>query len=322
MRCKNICGDSVNHFINLKVSVISTILISIVIFSSSMVWGQATLLIPPGATWKYLDDGSDQGKTWRSPAFDDSAWLEGPAELGYGDSDEATVVSYGPDPSDKYAATYFRHSFNIPSDAPIYDNLTLSIKRDDGATVYLNGSEVYRTNMPAGAATYTTLAVSGVGGSGETTFYNTSIDHSLLVDGTNVIAVEIHQSNVASSDISFDLALLVDALQCEIEMSQAVYTAGDTVTAQVFSIANNGIGSASLEWKVWLGTPFGSPISIVNMGANGTFVLPQGYNLDLGPLSLFSAAILPAGFYEFSARLLDPTTGETLCDDLNVFEIQ
>src|SRR5262245_10558647 len=50
------------------------------------------VLVPAGATWRYLDDGSDPGITWRSAAFDDAAWRFGPAQLGYGDSDEATAI--------------------------------------------------------------------------------------------------------------------------------------------------------------------------------------------------------------------------------------
>ena len=53
-------------------------------------------LIQTGAVWKYLDNGSDQGVAWRASAFDDSAWKAGPAELGYGDGGEKTVVIDGP----------------------------------------------------------------------------------------------------------------------------------------------------------------------------------------------------------------------------------
>ena len=62
--------------------------------------------IPTGDIWKYLDNGSNQGTGWRVLGFNDSGWASGPAELGYGDSGqnrpEATVVSYGPDSSNKY----------------------------------------------------------------------------------------------------------------------------------------------------------------------------------------------------------------------------
>jgi len=50
-------------------------------------------LLPAGSTWKYLDNGSDQGTAWQAPDFNDSAWASGPAQLGYGDGDEATVIN-------------------------------------------------------------------------------------------------------------------------------------------------------------------------------------------------------------------------------------
>ena len=82
--------------------------------------------------------------------------------------------------------------------------------RDDGAVVYLNGTEVFRSNMPTnGAITFTTLASTNVGGGDETTnSYSTLLSPGLLLNGTNLLAVEIHQSSGGSSDISFDLELL------------------------------------------------------------------------------------------------------------------
>ena len=52
-------------------------------------------LVPTGAAWRYLDNGSDQGTAWREPGFNDASWESGNAQLGYGDGDEQTVVSYG-----------------------------------------------------------------------------------------------------------------------------------------------------------------------------------------------------------------------------------
>ena len=122
-------------------------------------------MIPPGSTWKYLDDGSNQGTAWHAIGFNDSTWKSGPAQLGYGDGDEATVVSYGPDPNYKYVTTYFRKSFTVANPATITD-LTLQLIRDDGAVVYLNGTEIYRNNMPSGTISYNTLASSAIGGDG------------------------------------------------------------------------------------------------------------------------------------------------------------
>src|SRR6266480_4213425 len=75
------------------------------------------ILVPTGSVWKYLDNGSNQGIAWRAPAFNDSSWASGPAQLGYGDGDEATVVSYGPSSSNKYITTYFRRVFSVKNAA-------------------------------------------------------------------------------------------------------------------------------------------------------------------------------------------------------------
>jgi len=183
-----------------------TLIDSYTIHSSPQVTGDSTL-VPAGATWKYLDDGSNQGTGWRGNAFNDASWSSGPAQLGYGDGDEATVVSYGPNANNKYVTTYFRHEFEV-ADTSIYSSLTLSVLRDDGAVVYLNGGEVYRTIMPTGTITYSTPASSAISGADENTFYDTTIDPGNLRNGTNVIAVEIHQANSTSSDISIDVKLV------------------------------------------------------------------------------------------------------------------
>src|SRR6185295_19377080 len=95
-----------------------------------------TTLISYGSNWKYLDNGSNQGTAWKAVSFSDATWRTGNAELGYGDGDETTVVRYGSSASLKYVTTYFRKSFSIAT-ASAYSGLSLSIKRDDGAVVYI-----------------------------------------------------------------------------------------------------------------------------------------------------------------------------------------
>ncbi len=164
-------------------------------------------LIPLGSTWRYLDNGSNQSSTWRQPGFDDSVWATGPGQLGYGDGDEATIVAKGPSGGPRYITTYFRKAFNIGNPAAI-TSLKLNLLRDDGAVVYLNGAEIFRSNMPAGSTGFSTLAASPIAGSAETKFVAATLSPARLVSGTNVVAVEIHQDDPWSSDISFDLELL------------------------------------------------------------------------------------------------------------------
>jgi Lamin Tail Domain/CotH kinase protein/Chitobiase/beta-hexosaminidase C-terminal domain/PA14 domain len=173
-----------------------------------------TTFVPKGSVWKYLDNGSDQGVAWIARAFNDTSWKSGPAPLGYGDANgqwPATTNSYGPDPNNKYITTYYRRGFSVSSPASA-TNLVVSVQRDDGVLVYLNGAPIFTNNMPAGPITYLTTALVAVGGTDETTFYTQAVDPALLVSGTNVLAAEIHQANGTSSDIIFDLDLSGQAL--------------------------------------------------------------------------------------------------------------
>jgi PKD repeat protein len=164
-------------------------------------------LVAAGATWRYLDNGSNPGTNWRGVAYNDSLWQSGQAELGYGDGDEATVVTYGANASSKYITTYFRRRF-VVTNAANYVSLNARFVRDDGIVIYLNGTETLRNNLPAGAITFTTLALTNLVGADESLFNAAVLDHSLLQESTNVVAVEIHQASATSADISFNLELI------------------------------------------------------------------------------------------------------------------
>jgi hypothetical protein len=164
------------------------------------------VLVARGSAWRHLDDGSDQDTAWKESAFDDSGWASAPAQLGYGDGDEASVLSFGGDPNNKHVTTYFRHAFEL-ADPNVYTKYRLGLVRDDGAVVYLNGLEIARSNMPAGAIASGTFAASSAVNSGEDLFQVVNLLPSQFVAGTNVLAVEVHQRTLTSSDISFDLDL-------------------------------------------------------------------------------------------------------------------
>jgi len=165
-----------------------------------------TLLIVRENIWKYSDAGTDLGVLWRSSAFNDAAWKSGQAELGYGDGGEKTIIGYGSSSSNKYITSYFRKSF-VVTDKDRFSGLTLVLKCDDGAVVYLNGTEIQRYNMPVGTISFGSLAPTAIAGTNENDFHTFAIGSELLVNGTNVIAVEVHQSAANSSDVSFDLEL-------------------------------------------------------------------------------------------------------------------
>jgi hypothetical protein len=164
---------------------------------------EETALIARGAVWRYLDTNVFPGAGWTALEFDDASWPSGAAELGDGDDDEETPIDIGPD-DDRYPAVYFRRRFEV-DDPAAFASLRLGLRRDDGAVVYLNGAEVMRSNMPAGPIEHGTFADSS--SSSEDDYFPAAIDPALLRAGENVIAVEVHQANATSSDLSFDLEL-------------------------------------------------------------------------------------------------------------------
>ena len=162
--------------------------------------------IAAGSEWRYLDNGSNQGTKWRARLFDDTKWKAGPAQLGYGDNGEKTELSFGDNNSSKHITTFFRRNFEVANPAGVI-SLEAALVRDDGAVAYINGKEILRSNMPQGNIRYDTLASVTVGGEEESAFQPFTVDPVLLVEGKNVIAVEVHQTSRTSSDISFDFEL-------------------------------------------------------------------------------------------------------------------
>ncbi|MCP3976575.1 MAG: hypothetical protein GY720_18970 [bacterium] len=165
-------------------------------------------LISAGDEWRYHDAGEDLGTQWRNRNYQDDSWDLGLGQFGYGDGDEATVVAGGPT-NNRRITTYFRTEFFIgtPEEVP---ELLLRLLRDDGAVVYINGTEVFRSNMPGGSVTFETLASDGISGSDESSWISEFVATEGLRSGRNVIAVEIHQSGPRSSDVSFDAELVAN----------------------------------------------------------------------------------------------------------------
>ena len=163
-------------------------------------------VVAAGSVWKYWDKGSLPAANWHTAAYADTAWSGGPAPLGYGPNQtNATLLSYGTNSSAKYPTTYFRKTFTV-ADPSLITGLNLGLVRDDGAVVYLNGVEVVRSNLPAsGSIGYSTFASSSA--SNKLNVLPFTVPANLLVAGTNLLAVEVHQVTAGSGDLLLDLSL-------------------------------------------------------------------------------------------------------------------
>jgi hypothetical protein len=166
----------------------------------------AVLLVPRAARWRYHDEGRDLGTAWLRPDHDDSNWLQGAGPLGFGAEWIHTRVRYGSDAANKYRTTYFRHRFEVPAGRQ-FSELILHLMRDDAAVIYLNGREMVRSNLPSGPVSFGTAAEHVITGNDESRYTRHVVVGALLASGTNVLAVEIHQFDGKSSDLTFDLSL-------------------------------------------------------------------------------------------------------------------
>ncbi|MDD5110367.1 MAG: LamG domain-containing protein [Patescibacteria group bacterium] len=153
-------------------------------------------LVNVGDTWKYFK-GLQTPANWNQPSLDDSTWLSGPTGIGYDDGDDATQLG---DMRGSYVTVYARKAFTL-NRPDVYKKLELTVDYDDGFVAYLNGTEVARRKMgTAGTAVNKdTLAESHDAGAPETIVLPTGA----LIAGRNVLAVEVHNTAITSSDLSF-----------------------------------------------------------------------------------------------------------------------
>jgi hypothetical protein len=228
----------------------SLVAVSLLVLAASQPIRSADqILIGAGSSWKYNATGTNLGTAWRARTYSDAAWPAGPGQLGYGDGDEATVIPYGSSTTNRYITYYFRRAFTVANPAALA-SLTMRYVRDDGCVIYVNGVEVARSNMPSGTIAYTTRASTAA--ANEAAWLETPVDPALLVAGTNVVAVEVHQSSPSSSDVSFDLELRgaeVQAPGASVLLTAPANHSTTNTTAVTFSAdvaAPDGLASATL----------------------------------------------------------------------------
>lgn len=155
-----------------------------------------------GSTWAYRYDATPVDTDWAQLAFDAGAWAQGPAPLGFGTSAIATVIHTG-DPLTRPITAYFRRSFQVPDPASV-TGASIDVLVNDGAVVYLNGTEIGRQSMPTGTVTATTYATTTA-----PTSLRISVPAAAFQAGENVLAVETHLNYRSTRDIGLDARVLL-----------------------------------------------------------------------------------------------------------------
>ncbi|SPF68073.1 Fibrinogen, alpha/beta/gamma chain, C-terminal globular domain [Propionibacterium ruminifibrarum] len=159
------------------------------------------VLLEDDATWSYLSADTVPAENWTGADYDDSSWSSGAAPIGYGDAELNTAITPAPALS-RPVTTYFRSSFTV-GDVSAISGVSVSYVADDGAVVYVNGTEVSRTRLDDGAVTATTRAnavVKTAAARADRTVV--TVPASALVDGENTIAVETHVNYRSSASMT------------------------------------------------------------------------------------------------------------------------
>lgn len=202
---------------------------------------------------------------------------------------------------------------------------TMTIARTDGGVFGLNAIDL--ANWGVGLGSFpATFPVTFIGTrADQTTVQQTFMVANLpgqpqlqtfsFIGFSNLVSVSVQQGTYfAGTAFQFNNVVVVSgpSVLCDTEVNHPTYVNGDQVQVPTLRFANLTTGPAAVEIKTWLGLP-GSTASVLNAGATGSLVLPAGFDANLGPFTFFTVTPgMPRGGYEFSCRLLDPTTGETL----------
>ncbi len=249
-------------------------------------------LIAVGSSWKYRKGSAEPSNpvgAWAGFAFNDAAWTSGPSGFGYGDGDDATVLS---DMRGSYTTVYIRKKFSLASPAAV-ESLVLSIVYDDAYVAYLNGTEVGRSATAGGTpgtpfAFDATAAVTHNTGDGSDSIELGAFS-SLLRAGDNVIALQILNESLSSSDLS----MIPSLVSVELDSSAPIEPAHDLEINEVHAgsspaegfieLYNEGVQAADLSGFLLVGAPIGSP----------AYSFPAGTALAAGARKVVSGASLP-----------------------------
>ena len=157
-------------------------------------------IISSGDQWKYSIPVSEPTSNWRLLTYNDNNWSIGKSGFGYGDNDDATVIS-------KSNVIFLRSKFNI-ADAADVSQLIFHMDFDDGFVAYINGVEIARATMNnRGALPRFDVFANGsheavMYGGGAPNSFIVSNPAGLLQTGGNILAIQVHNSDVTSSDLS------------------------------------------------------------------------------------------------------------------------
>ena len=177
------------------------------IFKAGAVNGDLVPLDPAGENEPSPDEEGLPTTNWTLEDFDASEWPVAPSGFGYGDRPD-TLGTVLDDMEDSYVAVYLRHTFEIEDLAAI-SSLAINMDYDDAFVAYLNGTEVARRNVEGSPPAFNTLAAGNHESTGTLELIPV-LDIDSLVEGENILAIQMHNTTLSSSDLHMRIELVAN----------------------------------------------------------------------------------------------------------------
>lgn len=176
----------------------------------------------PWNYWTYLVPTSQPAANWNEPGFNDSAWNGGNGGFGFGDGDDLTEITWP-------ATSVFARTIFTLSDADAVSLMLLTADYDDAFVCYLNGAEIARANIGEVGVEppFDALATEGHEATGyqNLPIYSYLVDafvfEELLIDGDNILSVQIHNADPGSSDLTGNFLLTLGMSDDELQTNEA-----------------------------------------------------------------------------------------------------
>jgi hypothetical protein len=226
-----------------------------------------------GSTWLYNSNNLD-GVAWNTVAYvPDATWGSGPAAFGI--ETGAGVIAAAPTPintplsansvapGDQLTTTYFRRDITLPA-LPAGASYVICHYTDDGHITYLDGVEIDRFAMPAGAVTFTNRST-GIPNGGEASMRSFAFT---ATPGPHVLAVELHQAGTTSSDVWFDMEVRIVG-----NATPTLSISRNTTPAGSLRLNWNGDANWQLRSSATVDGLYNN-VAIPAGTAQGTFVIP------------------------------------------------
>jgi hypothetical protein len=261
------------------------------------------ILIAWNDAWKYNRTDAFDDAGWAQTAYNDStaAWPTGGAALAFepnGIAAPAVITTALPDPrtAQGRSTIYFRKHFNFPGD-PASATVRIRHLVDDGCVIYINGNRVHRYGLPDQASYQYAQLASGMpleavyqlaSAPANTSNWATIDPRPFLVQGDNVIAVEVHQTTFTAPGNSGNSSDVVFAVQVEAD----IITLGGTIALNEVMADNRTAvtNGASTPDYVELRNNTASPISLTGWSLSDDVLVPAKYSFPAG-------TTIPAGGY-------------------------